>query len=97
MMPRGDDGCCLFRFLNTAWSAWYCMRGMGCVVLQASYGMGGMGCVVWSEWLHCSTNLKAVLLLSCGLGCFAVLSDRWQVILGESPGRCTQCNSLARF
>ena len=30
-------------------------------------------------------------LLSCGLCCFAVLADRWQVILGEFPGRCTQC------
>ena len=30
-------------------------------------------------------------LLSCGLCCFAVLADRWQVILGECPGRCTQC------
>ena len=30
-------------------------------------------------------------LLSCGLGYFAVLADRWQVILGESPGRYTQC------
>ena len=34
-------------------------------------------------------------LLSCGLCCFAVLADRWQVILGEFPGRCTQCNNLA--
>ena len=30
-------------------------------------------------------------LLSCGLYCFAVLADRWQVILGEFPSRCTQC------
>ena len=30
-------------------------------------------------------------LLSYGLCCFAVLADRWQVILGEFPGRCTQC------
>ena len=30
-------------------------------------------------------------LLSCGLWCFAVLADRWQVILGEFPGSCTQC------
>ena len=30
-------------------------------------------------------------LLSSGLCCFAVLADRWQVILGEFPGRCTQC------
>ena len=30
-------------------------------------------------------------LLSCGLCCFAVLADRWQVILGEFPGRCTHC------
>ena len=30
-------------------------------------------------------------LLSCGLCCFAVLADRWQVILGEFPSRCTQC------
>ena len=30
-------------------------------------------------------------LLSCGLCCFAVLADRWQVILGEFLGRCTQC------
>ena len=30
-------------------------------------------------------------LLSCGLCCFAMLADRWQVILGEFPGRCTQC------
>ena len=28
---------------------------------------------------------------SAGLRCFAVLADRWQVILGEFPGRCTQC------
>ena len=34
-------------------------------------------------------------LLSCGLCCFAVLADRWHVILGEFPGRCTQCNNLA--
>ena len=30
-------------------------------------------------------------LLSCALCSFAVLADRWQVILGEFPGRCTQC------
>ena len=30
-------------------------------------------------------------LLSCGLCYFAMLADRWQVILGEFPGRCTQC------
>ena len=30
-------------------------------------------------------------LLSCGLCCFAVLTDTLQVILGEFPGRCTQC------
>ena len=30
-------------------------------------------------------------LLSCGLCCFAVLADRWQVILGEFPCRRTQC------
>ena len=30
-------------------------------------------------------------LLSCGLCGFAVLADRWQAILGEFPGRCTQC------
>ena len=29
--------------------------------------------------------------LSCGLCCFAVLADGWQVIFGEFPGRCTQC------
>ena len=34
-------------------------------------------------------------LFSCGLCCFAVLADRWQVILGEFPSRCTQCNNLA--
>ena len=30
-------------------------------------------------------------LLSCGLCGFAVLADRWQAILGEFPGKCTQC------
>ena len=35
-------------------------------------------------------------LLSCGLRCFAVLADRWQVILGEFPGRCTQCPRSAQ-
>ena len=30
-------------------------------------------------------------LLSCGLCGFAVLADRWQAILGEFPGTCTQC------
>ena len=30
-------------------------------------------------------------LSSCGLCCIAVLVDMWQVILGEFPGRCTQC------
>ena len=30
-------------------------------------------------------------LLSCGLCGFAVLLDRWQAILGEFLGRCTQC------
>ena len=30
-------------------------------------------------------------LLSCGLCCCAALAFRWQVILGEFPGRCTQC------
>ena len=30
-------------------------------------------------------------LLSSGLCGFAVLVDRWQVILDEFPGRCTQC------
>ena len=46
-------------------------------------------------------------MLSCWLCCFAVLADRWQVILGEFPGRCThcacsahavptQCNNLAK-
>ena len=30
-------------------------------------------------------------LLSCGLCCFAVLADIWQVVLGEFPDRCTQC------
>ena len=34
-------------------------------------------------------------LLSCGVCYFAVLADRWQVILGEFPGSCTQCNNLA--
>ena len=29
--------------------------------------------------------------LGCYLVGFAVLADRWQVILGEFPGRCTQC------
>ena len=29
-------------------------------------------------------------LLSCGLRCLAVQADRWQVILGEFPGRRTQ-------
>ena len=35
-------------------------------------------------------------LLSCGLCCFAVLAESRQVILGGFPGRCTQCNNLAR-
>ena len=34
-------------------------------------------------------------LLSCGLCCFAVLADRWEVILGEFPSRCTQCTHSA--
>ena len=34
-------------------------------------------------------------LLSFGLCCFAVLADRWQVILGAFPGRCTRCARTA--
>ena len=30
-------------------------------------------------------------LLSCRLRCFSVPADRWQVILGEFPGRCMRC------
>ena len=47
-------------------------------------------------------KLKAVSLFSCGLCCFAVLLDRWQVLLGEYPSLCvrsmhavrTQCKNL---
>ena len=34
-------------------------------------------------------------MLSCGLCGSALLADRWQAILGEFPGRCTQCNNMA--
>ena len=41
---------------------------------------------LYGPWSHVPPYVLVVILWAC---CFAVLADRWQVILGEFPGKCT--------